>query len=77
VELDDVEKTVDQLGILANDLLEVKALDLGGGESDVEMIGISSESESKEGNNHGKRRASKKKPEAEGPAFSGTLLSGI
>ena len=77
VELDNNERTVGQLGILANDLLEVKTLDLGGGESDVEMIAISSDDASKEGNKHARGKAPKKKPEAEGPAFGGTLLSGI
>lgn len=77
VELDDNERTVGQLGILANDLLEVKILDLSGGQSDVEMIAISSDDGSKEGNEYGRGKAPKKKPEAEGPAFGGTLLSGI
>jgi hypothetical protein len=76
MELEDNERTVGQLGILANDLLEVKTLDLGE-ESEVEMINVSSSDESKEGSKHGRRRVSKKKPEAEGPAFGGTLLSGI
>lgn len=66
-----------QLGILANDLLEVKTLDFGEGESDVEMVDVSSDSEMKEGNKHGGRRVPKKQAEAEGPAFGGTLLSGI
>jgi len=53
--------------------LEVKTLDLGGGESDVEMISVSSE----EGYKLGRRKVPKKEAEAEGPAFGGTLLSGI
>jgi hypothetical protein len=57
--------------------LEVKTLDLGGGESDVEMIDVSSDGETKEGNKQGGRRVPKKQAEAEGPAFGGTLLSGI
>jgi len=57
--------------------LEVKTLDLGGGDSDVEMIDVSSDGEMKEGNKHGGKRAPKKQAEAEGPAFGGTLLSGI
>jgi len=57
--------------------LEVKTLDLGAGESDVEMIDVSSDDEMKEGNKHGRKRVSKKQTEAEGPAFGGTLLSGI
>ena len=52
-------------------------MDLGGGESDVEMINVSSDDEMKEGYGHGRRRVPKKKAEAEGPAFGGTLLSGI
>jgi len=62
---------------MANDLLEVKTLDLGEGESDVEMIDVSSDGEMKEGNKNGRRRVSKSQAEAEGPAFGGTLLSGI
>jgi hypothetical protein len=52
-------------------------LDLGGGESDIELIDVSSDDELKEGNRHGRRRVSKRQAEAEGPAFGGTLLSGI
>jgi hypothetical protein len=74
VELDDNERTVAQLGILANDLLEGKTLDGG---IDVEMIDISSGDELKEGEKNGRRTVPKKKREDEGLAFGGTLLSGV
>lgn len=52
-------------------------MDHCGSESDVEMIDLSSEDELNTGSKNGRRKESKKKPEAEGPAFGGTLLSGI